>query len=42
MSGTICVIDPKRMEYVTAIGGVKNLSAFMSQMQLGIQRNVAE
>ena len=45
MSGTICVIGPKRMEYmeyVAAIGGVRHISAFMSQMVLGIQRNVAE
>jgi len=42
VSGTICVTGPKRMEYVAAIGGVRHLSAFMSQMVLGIQRNVAE
>ena len=36
VSGTICVIGPKRMEYVAAIGGVRHLSAFMSQMVLGI------
>jgi transcriptional regulator of heat shock response len=42
VSGTICVIGPKRMEYVAAIGGVRHLSAFMSQMVLGIQENVAK
>jgi transcriptional regulator of heat shock response len=42
VSGTICVIGPRRMEYVAAIGGVRHLSAFMSQMVLGIQGNVAE
>ena len=36
VSGTICVIGPKRMEYVAAIGGVRYLSAFMSQMVHGI------
>jgi hypothetical protein len=30
------------MEYVVAIGGVRHLSAFMSQMVLGIQGNVAK
>jgi len=39
VSGTICVIGPKRMEYVAAIGGVRHLSAFMSQMVQGIQGN---
>ena len=42
VNGTICVIGPKRMEYVAAIGGVRHLSAFISQMVLGIQGNVAE
>ena len=42
VNGTIRVIGPKRMEYVAAIGGVRHLSAFMSQMVLGIQGNVAE
>ena len=37
VGGTICVIGPKRMGYVAAIGGVRHLSAFMSQMVLGIQ-----
>ncbi len=36
VGGTICVIGPKRMEYVAAIGGVRHLSAFMSQMVFGI------
>jgi|TARA_B100000809_G_scaffold186071_1_gene184241 heat-inducible transcriptional repressor len=40
--GTICVIGPKRMGYVTAIGGVRHLSAFMSQMVHGIQSKSAE
>ena len=42
VSGTVCVIGPKRMEYVAAIGGVRHLSAFMSQMVLGIQGNSVE
>ncbi|MCH7735883.1 MAG: heat-inducible transcription repressor HrcA [Chloroflexi bacterium] len=42
VSGTVCVIGPKRMEYVAAIGGVRHLSAFMSQMVHGIQGNPAE
>ena len=42
VSGTVCVIGPKRMEYVAAIGGVRRISAFMSQMVLGIQGNSAE
>ena len=42
VSGTICVIGPKRMEYVTAIGGVRHLSAFMSQMVLGILGTAGE
>ena len=42
VNGTIRVIGPKRMEYVAAISGVRHLSAFMSQMVLGIQGNVAE
>ena len=42
VSGTVCVIGPKRIEYVVAIGGVRHLSAFMSQMVLGIQGNLAE
>ena len=37
VGGTICVIGPKRMGYVAAIGGVRHLSAFMSQMVHGIQ-----
>ena len=40
--GTICVIGPTRMEYVAAIGGVRHLSAFMSQMVQGIQGSSAE
>lgn len=42
VSGTICVIGPKRMGYQAAIGGVRHLSAFMSQMVNGIQGNSAE
>ena len=42
VSGTICVIGPKRMEYVAAIGGVRHLTAFMSQMVQGIQGSSAE
>lgn len=42
VSGTICVIGPKRMGYVAAIGGVRYLSAFMSQMVHGIQSKSAE
>ena len=42
VSGTNCVIGPKRMEYVAAVGGVRHLSAFMSQMVMGIQGNVAK
>lgn len=42
VSGTICVIGPKRMEYVAAIGGVRHLSAFMSQMVQGIEGKSAE
>ncbi len=42
VGGTICVIGPKRMEYVTAIGGVRHLSAFMSQMVLGILGSAGE
>ena len=42
VGGTICVIGPKRMEYVAAIGGVRHLSAFMSQMVHGIQSKSAE
>ena len=42
VSGTICVIGPKRMGYVAAIGGVRHLSAFMSQMVDGIQSKSAE
>ena len=42
VGGTICVIGPKRMGYVAAIGGVRHLSAFMSQMVLGIQGASAE
>ena len=42
VSGTICVIGPKRMGYVLAIGGVRHLSAFMSQMVQGIQGNPAD
>ena len=42
VSGTICVIGPKRMEYVTAIGGVRHLSAFMSQMVVGILGSAGE
>ena len=42
VSGTICVIGPKRMEYLAAIGGVRHLSAFMSQMVQGIQSSAAE
>ena len=40
--GTVCVIGPTRMEYVAAIGGVRHLSAFMSQMVQGIQSRSAE
>ena len=36
-SGTVCVIGPKRMGYVAAIGGVRHLSDFMSQMVHGVQ-----
>ena len=42
VGGTICVIGPKRMAYVAAIGGVRHLSAFMSQMVHGIQSKSAE
>jgi transcriptional regulator of heat shock response len=42
VSGTICVIGPKRMEYVAAIGGVRHLSAFMSQMVIGILGSTAD
>lgn len=42
VGGTICVIGPKRMGYVAAIGGVRYLSAFMSQMVHGIQSKSAE
>lgn len=42
VSGTICVIGPKRMEYVAAIGGVRHLSAFMSQMVFGILGTAGE
>lgn len=42
VGGTICVIGPKRMEYVAAIGGVRHLSVFMSQMVHGIQSKSAE
>ena len=42
VSGTICVIGPKRMGYVAALGGVRHLSAFMSQMVHGIQGNPAD
>ena len=42
VSSTVCVIGPKRIEYVAAIGGVRHLSAFLSQMVLGIQGNSAE
>ena len=42
VSGTICVIGPKRMGYVAAIGGVRHLSAFMSQMVDGIQSKSTE
>jgi len=41
VNGTICVIGPKRMGYMAAIGGVRHLSAFMSQMVHGIQGNPA-
>ena len=37
VSGTICVVGPKRMEYIAAISGVRHLSSFMSQMVQGIQ-----
>ena len=37
VSGTVCVIGPKRMGYVAAIGGVRHLSDFMSQMVHGVQ-----
>ena len=42
VSGTICVIGPKRMGYVAAIGGVRHLSAFMSQMVQGIHGSPAD
>jgi len=42
VSGTICVIGPKRMGYQAAIGGVRHLSEFMSQMVNGIQGTRAE
>ena len=42
VGGTICAIGPKRMEYVAAIGGVRHLSTFMSQMVHGIQSNSSE
>ena len=42
VGGTICVIGPKRMGYVAAIGGVRHLSAFMSQMVQGIQGSTEE
>ncbi|MBT97357.1 MAG: heat-inducible transcription repressor HrcA [Dehalococcoidia bacterium] len=42
VSGTVCLIGPKHMEYMAAISGVRHLSAFMSQMVLGIQGNSAE
>ena len=42
VNGTICVVGPKRMGYVAAIGGVRYLSAFMSQMVQGIQGDLSE
>ena len=42
VSGTVCVIGPKRMGYVAAIGGVRHLSAFMSQMVQGFQSGTSE
>jgi heat-inducible transcriptional repressor len=42
VNGTICVVGPKRMGYVAAIGGVRHLSAFMSQMVQGIQGDLVE
>ena len=42
VDGTICVVGPKRMGYVAAIGGVRYLSAFMSQMVQGIQGDLSE
>ena len=42
VSGTVCVIGPKRMEYVAAIGGVRHLSAFMNQMVIGILGSASE
>ena len=42
VSGTICVIGPKRMGYVAAIGGVRHLSEFMSQMVQGIHGSPAD
>ena len=42
VSGTVCVIGPKRMGYVAAIGGVRHLSAFMSQMVQGFQGGTSE
>ena len=42
VNGTICVVGPKRMGYVAAIGGVRHLSAFMSQMVQGIQGDLSE
>ena len=36
ISGTICVVGPRRMGYVQAIGGVRHLSAFMGQMVQGL------
>ena len=42
VGGTICVIGPKRMGYVAAIGGVRHLSAFMTQMVQGIQGRTEE
>ena len=42
VSGTVCVIGPKRMGYVAAIAGVRDLSAFMSQMVQGFQGGTSE
>ena len=42
VNGTIWVVGPKRMGYVAAIGGVRHLSAFMSQMVQGIQGDHSE
>ena len=42
VGGTICAIGPKRMEYAAAIGGVRHLSAFMTQMVSGILGSAGE